>query len=383
MNDIRRRFSIPATVWTVLVLAVLLWSGRSSRANPLDDWPIKFHPHLDLQSSYDDNVQISSTNQQADFSFLISPGLQLEYGNLDHNYISLDYTLGIEEFYRLTNLNAINHDLVLKSLFNFSRVKLQIDHTFKDDTSEDFETGSRVEEQQNVTAASAEYSVNQYFSIGALYHQEFHHFPTPGQIDNELFEPGVAVYYHVSPKTDVYGEFDYGIADVSQGENAQFENISLGLRGKVTSKITGNIGVGYEHRDFSGTTPSIDTVVSSISLHGDFTKHTFADLMMSRQISPSVTNASSSVTTTRADLQINQKIYREKFLVYIGGAYEHDEYTGVSRIDNIWEGRVGARYFATKWLEFGATYRYQHNASTATSISFEQDLASVDALLHF
>jgi hypothetical protein len=83
------------------------------------------------------------------------------------------------------------------------------------------------------------------------------------------------------------------------------------------------------------------------------------------------------------DLQVNQRIYRQKFLVYVGGAYEHDEYSIISRIDNIWEGRAGAKYFATKWLEFGASYRYQHNASTGTSISFEQDLASVDALLHF
>jgi polysaccharide biosynthesis protein VpsM len=384
MNNIRHRLLIPATVWSILGLVALLGSGRSSRATPLDDWPIKFHPHLDLQASYDDNVLISSTNQQADFSFLISPGLQLEYGSLDHNYLSLDYTMGIERFYRLTNLDAINNDVAFKSVFNFSRVKLQIDHTFKDDTSEDFEAGTRIEQQQNLTSASAEYSLNQYFSIGALYHQELDHFPTPGQNDSQLYEPGVAIYYHVSPKTDVFGEFDYGWADVSQGENQQFETVNLGLRGKITSKITGNIGLGYEHRDFSGTTPSIDTVVTTVSLHGDFTKHTFADLTIGRQINPSsTTNASTSVTVTRADFQINQKIYREKFLVYVGGAYEHDEYSGISRIDNIWEGRVGARYIATKWLEFGASYRYQHNASSASFVSFEQDLASVDALVHF
>src|ERR1039457_5189181 len=130
MNNICYRFSTPATVWTILALVALLWPGRSSRAALMDDWPIKFHPHLDLQSSYNDNVLISSTNQLADFSFTVSPGLQLEYGSLDHNYLSLDYTLGIERFYRLTTLNAINQDVVFKSLFNFSRVKLQINHTF-------------------------------------------------------------------------------------------------------------------------------------------------------------------------------------------------------------------------------------------------------------
>src|ERR1700722_10618349 len=310
MNNIRHRFSIPAAVWTILLLIALLGSGPNSRALDMDDWPIKFHPHLDLESSYNDNVAISSTNQQADFSFLISPGLQLEYGSLDHNYLSLDYTLGIEEFYRLTNLNAVNNDAVFRSLFNFSRIKLQGNDTFKDDTSEDFEAGTRIEQQQNVTDVSAEYSVNQYFSVGALYHQELDHYPTPGQIDSQQYEPGVALYYHVSPKTDVFGEFDYGVADVSEGPNAQFEAINFGLRGKITSKITGNISVGYEHRDFSDSTPSLDTVVASVALHADFSRHTFADLSISRQVNPaSIVDASTSVTTTRVDFQINQKIY--------------------------------------------------------------------------
>jgi hypothetical protein len=388
MNSTRHRFSIPATVWTILVLAAWLWSGRTSRATFMDDWPVKFHPHLDLQSTYNDNILISPNNKIGDFSFLVSPGLQLAYGDLNHNYLSLDYTAGIERFYRKTSFDAIDHYVTFHSLFNFSRLKLQIDHTFKDETSENFEVATRLEEQQNLTSASAEYSLGQYFSIGAIYHQEFHHFPTPGQIDNELYEPGVALYYHLTPKTDLFGEFDYGWADVAKGENQQFETGSLGLRGKITSKIRGQLQVGYENRTFSGSTPHLATTVATVSLHGDFTRHTFADLVISRQISPSVTNAAASVTATRADFTVNQKIYREKFLVTVGGAYEHDEYGqavsgGVNRQDDILEGRAGVRYIATKWLEFGASYRYQYDRSTVSTVTFDQNLVSVDALVHF
>ena len=38
---------------------------------------------------------------------------------------------------------------------------------------------------------------------------------------------------------------------------------------------------------------------------------------------------------------------------------------GVNRKDDIAEGRAGVKYFATKWLEFGASYRYQYDRSTA------------------
>ena len=388
MNCFRSRFSPPATVWTISLAVTLLFFSRSSRGNLLEDSPVKFHPHLDLQATYDDNILISSTNKLGDFSFMIRPGLQLVYGDLNRNYLSLDYTAGIEEFYRHTEFNAVNHYVTFGGKYNFSRLKLQIDHQFKDETSEDFEAGTRLQQEQNLTSASAEYNLSHYFSIGALYHQELHHFPTPGQIDNELYQPGVALYYHLSPKTDIFGEFDYGWAEVARGENQQSETGTLGLRGKITSKITGRIGVGYQNTDYSGSSPSVDTVSASVSLHGDFTRHTFADFVVERRINPSTTFTNNSVTTTRADLTVNQRIYKEKFLVYLGGAYQRDEYnqpvaTGVTRTDDIWEGRAGVRYLMKKWLEFGASYRYQHNASTAPGVSFNQDVVSVDALLHF
>ncbi len=282
MNSTRYRFSFPATVWAALLMAALLVPVRDSRAALMDDWPVKFHPHFDLQSTYDDNILITPNNKIGDFSFTLSPGLQMMYGDLDHNYLSLDYTLGVERFYRRTDFDAVNHYVTFKGVFNFSRLKLQIDHTFKDETSENFEVATRLEEQANITRISAEYSLNQYFSMAALYHMEFHHFPTPGQIDNELYEPGVALYYHLTSKTDIFGEFDYGWADVAQGDDQQFESASLGLRGKITSKIRGELQVGYENYVFYGPTPtpSIATEVATVSLHGDFTPHTSGDLVL-------------------------------------------------------------------------------------------------------
>lgn len=390
MNSTRYRFSFPATVWAALLMAALLVPVRDSRAALMDDWPVKFHPHFDLQSTYDDNILITPNNKIGDFSFTLSPGLQMMYGDLDHNYLSLDYTLGVERFYRRTDFDAVNHYVTFKGVFNFSRLKLQIDHTFKDETSENFEVATRLEEQANITRISAEYSLNQYFSMAALYHMEFHHFPTPGQIDNELYEPGVALYYHLTSKTDIFGEFDYGWADVAQGDDQQFESASLGLRGKITSKIRGELQVGYENYVFYGPTPtpSIATEVATVSLHGDFTPHTSGDLVLNRQISPSITNGASSVTATRVDGTLNEKVYHEKFLVYIGGAYEHDDYgqavaPAAKREDDILEGRAGVKYFPTKWLEFGASYRYQYDRSTVSTVTFDQNLVSVDALVHF
>ena len=215
----------------------------------MEDWPIKVHPHLDLAATYDDNILISHTNQLSDVYFTISPGLELFHGDVDHNYVSLDYTAGIQRFLQHGSQDAFNHYATLKSTYDFSRLKLALNDQFQIETSPNFQVGTRVEERKNITDLSTEYLVNKYFSLGLLYHQELHHFETSGQINYSLFQPGGALYYHVLPKTDIYGEFDYGWVDEQVGENQEFWNATLGVRGKITlSKITNRIRVGYEPR---------------------------------------------------------------------------------------------------------------------------------------
>ena len=350
----------------------------------MEDWPIKFHPHLDLAATYDDNILIAHNNQLSDFYFTISPGLELVHGDVAHNYLSLDYTAGIQRFLQHGSEDADNQYGTLKGAFNFHRLKLAAGNQFQIETSPNVEVGTRIEEQKNLTDFSVEYLLNKYFSLGVLYHQEFHHFVTPGQIDNSLFQPGGALYYHVLPKTDLYGEFDYGWVGEQQGEDQRFWNATAGVRGKITSKISGRIGVGYQNRDYSGSTPSTETMVATVSLHGDFSRHTSADLTVGRRINPSVTLTNDSFTATRVEVIINQKIYRQKFLLQVGGSYEHDDYSpGSDRADDVWQGRVGARYVAAKWLEFGVTYRYQRDLSNTGTFSFGQNVVSIDGLLHF
>ncbi len=378
------RFFVLPMVGTIALFAAALFPAQRSLAASMEDWPIKFHPHLDLAATYDDNIFIAHNHELADFYFMISPGLELVHGDVGHNYLSLDYTAGIQRFLQHGSQDANNHYGTLKGAFEFNRFKLAVDNQFQIETSPNVQVGTRVEEQKNLTDTSAEYLMNKYFSLGLLYHQELHHFETPGQIDYRLYQPGGALYYHALPKTDIYGEFDYGWVDEQSGEDQTFWKSSLGVRGKLTSKITGRIGVGYENSDYSGSSPSVETTFATVSLHGDFTPHTSADLMVSRQITPSVTSSNNSYTATHVEFTLNQKIYREKFLVRVGGSYERDDYTpGVDRIDDIWQGLVGARYVVTKWLDLGVSYRYQRNQSTVDTFSFGQNVVSVDGSMHF
>ena len=384
------RFSRMTRAVPILVIAVTLLTSLSSRATPMDEWPVKFHPHLDLAATYDDNILISHSNVLSDVIFTLRPGLELDYGEAPHNHLSLDYTAGIERYVDHGSQDAVNHYVELKGVFNFSRLKLQIQDQFADETAANVQAGARVEEERNIAQLGTEYLLNKYFSAGLLLHTEYHHFVTPGQIDYNLYQPGVAWYYHALPKADVYGEFDYGWIDEQRGEDRQLASGSMGLRGKITGKISGQIGVGYENLDYSGKTPSVDGVISSVSLHGDFTRHTSADLAISRQINPSITSQNDSYTSTRVDFTVIQKIYYEKFKATVGGSYERDEYDEpisqtpkVTRDDDLWQAHAGIRYIARKWLELGASYSYQWDHSTVGTLSFQENVVTLDALLRY
>ena len=356
----------------------------SAQSNSSQSWPLKFHPHLDLAATYDDNILISHTHQLRDFSFTVSPGLKLDYGDLTRNFLTLDYTAGIERFVKHTAQDAVNNYVSFRAGFNFTHLKLQLDNEFRDETSSNPQIGTRVHEEQDLTDASVEYLFSRLFSFGLLYHQEIHHFLTPGEIDNNEFEPGVALYYHTTPKVDLYSEFDYGWVDLQRGENQVFENITVGVRGKITPKISGRISVGYENRDYSGTTPTTDTTTASVSLHGDFTKHTSADFSILRQITPSATTLDTSYTATRVDLSVSHKFFMQKVVASVGGSYEHDDYKpDEDRMDDVWQANVGVRYIATKRLDAGVKYGYETDKSSIDTFSFNRNVVSIDALLHF
>lgn len=96
-------------VGTILLLAATLLPTPNSLATSMEDWPIKFHPHLDLAATYDDNILIAHDHERSDLCFTVSPGLQLLYGDVSHDYLSLDYTTGIQRFLQHGSEDANNH----------------------------------------------------------------------------------------------------------------------------------------------------------------------------------------------------------------------------------------------------------------------------------
>jgi hypothetical protein len=355
-----------------------------------EEWqigPVKPRPHLDVALTYDDNVLISPANEQDDFSVTVSPGLQLVYGETGRNYVSLDYTAGLERFLRLTNQDADNHYVTFDSHLELNRLALGLNHAFRDITGPNIEVGTRVEERQNVSHLDAEYRLSEKTAVGLNYRQEFHEYTSTNLTDFSQLEVGGAFYYQVLPKTDLFGQFNYGWVEEDGGADASYQEANLGVRGQLTRKVTGTVKGGYQHRQFAGPIDSVDAFAAAVSLLAEFSERTAAELVLSRNINPSVTSPGNSYEATRVGLILRQKLWKEKITLALSGVYEHDDYDqlvfGTKRRDDFWDAGVEVSYEFTKWFQVGASYHHRENDSTLATVDFDQNLVRIHALIHY
>lgn len=349
--------------------------------------PVDLHPHLEFISAYNDNVFLKSNNKQGDFSFITSPGLQMVYGQNDQNFITLDYTAAFERFVRLTSQDADNQFVKLNGHFEVQKLTIGVSHAFQDIKGANTQVGATVRSRDNITNLDLEYRISSKTSLGVGYSQSLHDYITTGMIDSQECSPYAALYYHMTPKSDLFCRFAYGWIDVDQGPDSTYQEADIGVRGKLTNKLTGIARVGYQHWSFTSGLNDINAFVMSADLQAQLTKRTTWTLGASRRINPSPVDLGNSYEATRVDSRLIHKLPGKKVSLWLGGAYEYDEYElpmgGTNREDNFFEVSAGVAWDVTKWMQLSAEYLFWENQSRWALVEFNRNLASIHARVHF
>ena len=75
-----------------------------------------FHPSITLETEYNDNLNLSSSNKKSDTTTTVRPGIL--FSNMDaRSGIDLDYKLGIVNYWKNTELNYIGHNASLNAKY--------------------------------------------------------------------------------------------------------------------------------------------------------------------------------------------------------------------------------------------------------------------------
>ena len=328
---------------------------------------------------YDDNIFITQQNQQSDTVLTIDGGTAFELGdyrNQADNYLIANY---------------------LVTGYFYTR------HSYEDSADQDFS----IQTKYRFSSFTLDSNINYDYLKGAdrLVGNGFF-------VSHQLIDGRSRLTYNLSPKTQLYGEFEQ-MTELYKNFLDSFEytgrfgldyqitgKILLGIQGVIgaleqdggqsstyvqgrlhagyqsTEKLTFDVTVGAEFREYSsGGQPAWDPVFTLGLIYHPFVDTAFS-LTAFRNEAASPLYQGEDFVGTGLSMTVSQKFIR-RFQALLALGYEHDSYTsstvntpGAGREDNYWFARTSLSYNLRSWLTATVYYQFGRDSSSLGGASY-------------
>lgn len=246
-----------------ICLLALALSVTPAAALDLGEWipGLKLSPFLSERVEYESNVFQTPSHTKDDIVFKTIPGFVVDYTFGPHS-ISAGYRAEILRYLDLTDQDTVHHIAVGQLRLDFPRTLLTLrdDFTRTSDPPGTELTG-RILSTTNVLRPEGEYRITPTFSTGLSYvwtRVRFDDRAIADLIDRDEHFIGGSVYWKFVPKGDVFLSYAFGISRFTESSDRDFtsHNITVGLRGDITAKLSSAFRIGYtrEDPDHSGQT---------------------------------------------------------------------------------------------------------------------------------
>lgn len=352
-------------------------------------------PQFELSETYDDNITFRGEDEISDFKTVISPGLNLQLGSREFNYIDLSYFYDRVQYIDTSELNANQHRAALISRVEKRRLLLEGRDEFSRLTSP---LGGGISLQAGQVARNVwtdDYRLTYDLSDRTAPYVNLLH----STVD---FESGVALYdsltligtlgfeYKAFSRTSFFGEVYYGstvndrnVGAMPEYPTANFVGGFLGARGNFTEQLSGTAKAGYEYRWYRQEDDSLSAPVFEISLTERFTEKTILTLSYSRRQRESVQFVRSAYTSDALSLNLLQHIGNEgRFRAEFYGTYvssdfeENRSQEGVDnpqvlsgeRLDHLLSTGLTFTYDVKLWMRVFGSYNFEYLDSSSSRV---------------
>lgn len=425
--------------------------------------PFTVRPHFGVWAGYDDNVYLQegkaettktvdvatgevvseegSKGKVDDVFITLAPGLMLIYGNPSHNYISMNYTLELPRYIDESDANYESHHLSTDLHYESAKHTYHLADRFMQTEVKDIEIGERVEKTQNVLSADIERMLSSKTSIGVQGLYEIHDYQKESYVDYDEYRAGGRFYYRITPKTDIFADIGYGWVDLDSEQfedddygDAEYQEFSLGVRGKLGKKTTIIGRAGYHRREFDGedeywfrannyswsngnvegsTTRGkgdilepIEDWIASLDMMTRFSSRFQGGLEISRRLFPSIQTPGDTSVSTTVNPYMRYQLWRNRISLSLSVAYsivefypaetvsysettwygEPDDAERVSdkdREDEYWEYVGIIDWKSSKHITLGVGYAYSEQETNQSDAKSENGRIIVRAMFNY
>jgi hypothetical protein len=311
--------------------------------------PLTLRPQFSLAEVYNDNLFYQAQDRIQDFITDIGPGLKLQLGRPEHNYISLGYTLDELLYIDNPDLDAPQHSVELLDQFLFQRLKIIGSDRFQYLSSP---VGGVVEQivspvgiattvGKNVDRVSFDDNYTVSYDLGEktstyvrVTHYSLDYQQQVALYDIQTVTGTLGFGYRAFPKTIFFGEVYYGqtatdpnMPLLPANPDMSFVGGYAGVRGNFTQKLSGMVKAGYEVREFSDGSTSFGDPVVDLALTQRFSEKQSASLTYSRLSNVSIQYTRQSYTADTVGVQFMQILApSHKWRANLGGSYAMYQY---------------------------------------------------------
>lgn len=375
----------------------------------IDLGPVVIRPHLGVWLTYNDNVYFEATDEVDDYAWTVSPGLSAIYGNSGHNYLSAAYDYQTVHYFDETAADYDSHIISANAHYEAPRTTYHVYDSYTDTQVDSTETSEEVERMQNILGASVERFISSKTSAEVNGGYTTTDYERDDYVDYDEYRVGGRFYYRVRPKTDVFADAAYGWVDLkplpadvnadlsdrfdiaiddSYGD-AEYEEVSAGVRGQLGAKTKATGRVGYQHRTFDegDQIEEIDTWIASFGMETRLTSRMSGGMTASRRIFPWTTVPGNSAVATTVSPYLRRQLWRNRVSLAGSASYEWVDYYEASgetaREDEYLSATVLLDWRMRQNLTLGAGYTYAQNESTENDYNAERNLFLVRAMYNY
>jgi hypothetical protein len=388
------------------VASFALFGASTMAIDPIDvllynKGPFLLKPQLSVSEVYNDNIFFRNEDKVSDLISILSPGLDLQVGDKDYNYIDLSYTYDRLLYADNSSQDANQHRIGIANYFQHSRLTLS-GHDSIDMLSSPIGGG--------ISFRGGKVARVMYFDEYRLAYDLSE--KTSPYIDflntDSDFEEGLPLYdsrtlrgtagfeYKAFSKTSFFGEFYVG--NTSNHENAPLPfypsvmmyGAFLGVRGSFTEKLTGSAKAGYEIRTYEDDSPSSGLPVVELDLSEQFSENTTVGLTYTHRQYESVQFTRSAYTGDSITAAVLQQIGNEDRFranlraTYSSSAYDSNPVYNGERQDNLILAQLTVSYDFKLWLHGFIGYDFEHlDSTTPVVLDYDDNRITVGVTLGY
>lgn len=364
---------------------------------PLDR--VSLLPRLTVLAIRDDNLFMNAKDRKTRGTVVqVIPGVALVYGRPEARHIFLDYGAVIPVYEDDDRLDdQISHMIMLGGAYLTTKSHVYGRVGFRRLENVDTLVGARIVKEDYIANVALEYRVSGKTLIGGLGSFDRHEFDSDQYVDYDRYYGAVRGFYEITPRSQVFIQGGMGRDDLARSDDgdADYYDVSLGVRGKPSPKTQVSGRVGYQWRTFDAA--ELEDIEHWIaSLYGEvnpfgfstFSSELYADLR------PAVNARGSTSIDQRWTGSVSRRLWVERLRgnasLYVGrvdyrspvqetAAEVPDGFVFDRRRDEYWGYTLGLDWWWKHNVSVGLAYSYTENRAARRSSEAIRDANSYDA----